>query len=84
MGKKAKVKKSGIKKRQHEKRHKKMLRRKKQMSLRIPSTINSPRQLQNLLRTLPNLAFDPTLEDLHMNEELLKNWILKTFPNPRS
>ena len=83
MRKKAKVKKTGMKKRQHEKRHKKMLRRKKQMTQRIPSTINSPRQLQNLLRTLPNLIFDPTLEDLHMDEELLKELDSENIPEPQ-
>ncbi len=64
-----------MKRRQQDKRHKKMLRRRKMMSNRPPAQITSAGQVQGLLRTLPNLAFDPLLKDLHFDETRMEQLI---------
>ena len=62
--------------RQQQKRHNKMIRRRKTMPKRKPQLQNSP-QLEQLLNTLPTLAFEPELVDLSMDKtklmEFLKN-----------
>ena len=76
MAKIRKQKKSGMLKRQQQKRHNKMIRRRKTMPKRKPQLQNSP-QLEQLLNTLPTLAFEPELVDLSMDKarlmELMKN-----------
>ena len=76
MAKIRKQKKSGILKRQQQKRHKKMIRRRKTMPKRKPQLQNSP-QLEQLLNALPTLAFEPELVDLRMDKtrlmELMNN-----------
>ena len=76
MAKIRKQKKSGMLKRQQQKRHKKMIRRRKTMPKRKPQLQNSP-QLEQLLNALPTLAFEPELIDLIMDKtrltELMKN-----------
>ena len=72
MAKKIKQKKSGMLKRQQQKRQKKMIRRRQSMPRRVPQQSNSPQQLQQLLGTLPTLAFEPELSDLSMGEAELK------------
>ena len=71
-----KQKKSGMLRRQQQKRHNKMIRRRKTMPKRKPQMQNSP-QLEQLLNALPTLAFEPELVDLSMDEarlmELMKN-----------
>jgi len=71
-----KKKKSGMLKRQQQKRHKKMIRRHKIMPKRKPQLQNSP-QLEQLLNALPTLVFEPELVDLSMDKvrlmELMKN-----------
>ena len=64
MAKKRKQKKTGMLKRQKEKRQKKMIRRRKAMPKRNPQQAGSPQQLEQLLNTLPTLAFEPELTDL--------------------
>jgi len=62
--------------RQQQKRHNKMIRRRKTMPKRKPQLQNSP-QLEQLLNALPTLAFEPELVDLSMDKvrlmELMKN-----------
>ena len=76
MAKIRKQKKSGMLKRQQQKRHKKMILRRKTMLKRKPQLQNSP-QLEQLLNALPTLAFEPELVDLSMDKarlmELMKN-----------
>ena len=76
MGKIRKQKKSGMLKRQQQKRHKKMIRRRKAMPKRKPQMQNSS-QLEHLLNALPTLVFEPELVDLSMDKarfmELMKN-----------
>jgi len=72
MAKKRKQKKTGMLKRQKEKRQKKMIRRRKAMPKRISQQAGSPQQLEQLLNTLPTLAFEPELTDLNMGEEKLR------------
>jgi len=59
-------------KRQKEKRQKKMIRRRKAMPKRNSQQAGSPQQLEQLLNTLPTLAFEPELTDLNMGEEKLR------------
>jgi hypothetical protein len=59
-------------KRQKEKRQKKMTRRRKAMPKRNSQQEGSPQQLEQLLKTLPTLAFEPELTDLNMGEEKLR------------
>ena len=76
MAKIRKQKKSGMLRRQQQKRHNKMIRRRKTMQKRKPQMQNSP-QLEQLLNALPTLAFEPELVDLSMDKarlmELMKN-----------
>ena len=76
MAKIRKQKKSGMLRRQQQKRHNKMVRRRKIMPKRKPQLQNSP-QLEQLLNTLPTLAFEPELVDLGMDKarlmELMKS-----------
>ena len=63
-------------KRQQQKRHNKMIRRRKTMPKRKQQLQNSP-QVEQLLNALPTLAFEPELVDLSMDKarlmELMKN-----------
>jgi len=76
-----KQKKSGMLKRQQQKRHNKMIRRRKTMPKRKPQFQNSP-QLEQLLNTLPTLVFEPELVDFSMDKtrltELMKNDLSET------
>ena len=76
MAKIRKQKKSGMLKRQQQKRHNKMIRRRKTMPKRKQQLQNSP-QLEQFLNALPTLAFEPELVDLSMDKarlmELMKN-----------
>ena len=72
MAKKTKPKKSGMLKRQQQKRKKKMLRRRQAMPKRVSQQPGSSQQLEQLLRTLPTLAFEPELADLSMDKTELK------------
>ena len=76
MAKIKKQKKSGMLRRQQQKRHNKMIRRRKTMPKRKPQLQDSP-QLEQLLNALPTLAFEPELVDLSMDKarlmELMKN-----------
>ena len=71
-----KQKKSGMLRRQKQKRHKKMIRRQKTMPKRKPQVQNSA-QLEQLLNALPTLAFEPELDDFRMDKaklmELMEN-----------
>ena len=58
MAKKTKPKKSGMLKRRQQKRQKKMLRRRLAMPKRVPQQPASTEQLEQLLSTLPTLAFE--------------------------
>ncbi|HJL85880.1 MAG: hypothetical protein QF560_08135 [SAR324 cluster bacterium] len=83
MAKKGKTKKSGMEKRRHDKRHRKMVKRKKLMSHRSPAQITSPHQLEKLLKTLPNLAFDPMLQDLYLDEKMMQELIDQGLEEPQ-
>jgi len=72
MAKKTKQKKSGMLKRQQQKRQSKMIRRRLAMPKRVPQQAGSTEQLEQLLSTLPTLAFEPELSDLRMNKTELK------------
>ena len=76
MAKIRKQNKSGMLRRQQQKRHNKMIRRRKTIPKRKPQLQNSP-QLEQLLNALPTLAFEPELVDLSMDKvrlmELMKN-----------
>ena len=72
MAKKTKQKKSGMLKRQQQKRQKKMIRRRLAMPKRVAQQPGSSEQLEQLLSTLPTLAFEPELSDLRMNKTELK------------
>ena len=72
MAKKRKQKKTGILKRQLKKRQKKMIQRRKTMPARSPQQNGTPQQLEQLLSTLPTLAFEPELADLNMGHEKLR------------
>ena len=70
MAKTKKQKKSGMLRRQRQKRHNKMLNRRKTMPKRKPQMQNSA-QLEQLLNALPTLAFEPELVDFRMDKEKL-------------
>ena len=72
VAKKRKQKKTGILKRQQKKRQKKMIQRRKTMPKRSPQQNGTPQQLEQLLSTLPTLAFEPELADLNMGHEELR------------
>ncbi len=71
-----KQKKSGMLRRQKQKRHNKMIRRQKTMPKKKPQLQNSA-QLEQLLNALPTLAFEPELDDFRMDKarlmELMEN-----------
>ena len=71
MAKKQKPKKAGMVRRKQQKQHQKNVQRRKNR-LKRPASINSPKQLEKLLGTLPLLAFDPALDDLRMDVEAFK------------
>ena len=70
MAKIKKQKKSGMLRRQKQKRHNKMIRRRKTMPKRKPQLQNSA-QLEQLLNALPTFAFEPELVDLSMDKARL-------------
>ena len=72
-----------MEKRRQDKRHRKMVKRKKLMNHRSPTQITSPHQLEKLLKTLPNLAFDPMLLDLYLDEETMKELIEEGLEEPQ-
>jgi hypothetical protein len=72
MAKKTKQKKSGMLKRQQQKRQNKMIRRRLAMPKRVPQQPGSTQQLEQLLSNLPTLAFEPELADLSMDKTELK------------
>ena len=72
MAKKTKQKKSGMLKRQQQKRQSKMIRRRLAMPKRVSQQPGSTEQLEQLLSTLPTLAFEPELADLRMDKTELK------------
>ena len=72
MAKKTKQKKSGMLKRQKQKRQKKMIRRRQAMPKRVSQNHPQSEQIQQLLSTLPTLAFEPELLDLSMDKEKIK------------
>ena len=76
MAKIKKQKKSGMLRRQKQKRHNKMVRRRKTMPKR-KTQLHDSEQFQQLLNALPTLAFEPELADLMMDNdrmvELKKN-----------
>ena len=72
MAKKTKQKKSGMLKRQQQKRQKKMIRRRQAMPKRISQNHAKSEQIQQLLSTLPTLAFEPELLDLSMDKDKMK------------
>jgi len=72
MAKKRKQKKTGMLKRQQQKRQKKMIQRHKTMVKRSQPQEASPKQLEQLLSTLPTIAFEPELADLNMGHEELR------------
>jgi len=72
MTKKRKPKKAGILKRQQKKRQKKLIQRRKTMPKRSPQQNGTPQQLEQILNTLPTLAFEPELADLTMGHEELR------------
>ena len=76
-----KQKKSGMLKRQQQKRHKKMILRRKTMLKRKPQLQNSP-QLEQLLNALPTLAFEPELVDLSMDKARLMELMKKGQTEP--
>ena len=81
MAKIRKQKKSGMLKRQQQKRHKKMIRRRKTMPKRKPQLQNSP-QLEQVLNALPTLAFEPELVDLSMDKARLMELMKKDQTEP--
>ena len=81
MAKIRKQKKSGMLKRQQQKRHKKMILRRKTMLKRKPQLQNSP-QLEQLLNALPTLAFEPELVDLSMDKARLMELMKKGQTEP--
>jgi len=72
MPKKKKQKKTGMLKRQKQKRQNKLIQRRKAMPKRIPQQAGSPQQLEQLLNKLPSLAFEPELADFNMGENKLQ------------
>ena len=76
MAKIKKQKKSGMLRRQKQKRHNKMIRRQKTMPKRKPQLQNSA-QFEQLLNALPTLVFEPELDDFRMDKarlmELMEN-----------
>ncbi len=76
-----KQRKSGMLRRQKQKRHNKMILRRKVMPKRKPQQQNSG-QLEQLLNTLPTLAFEPELVDLSMDKVRLMELIENDLSEP--
>ena len=76
-----KQKKSGMLRRQKQKRHNKMIRRQKTMPKRKPQLHNSE-QLEQLLNALPTLAFEPELDDFRMDKARLVELIENDLSEP--
>ena len=72
MAKKIKQKKSGMLRRRQQKRQKKKIQRRATMPSRRIQQHNSQENIEQLLSTLPTLAFEQELADLRMNESELK------------
>ena len=72
MAKKPKQKKSGMLKRQQQKRQSKINRRRLAMPKRVSQQPGSTEQLEQILSTLPTLVFEPELADLMMDKTELK------------
>ena len=72
MAKKIKQKKSGMLRRRQQKRQKKKIQRRATMPSRRIQQQNSQENIEQLLSTLPTLAFEQELADLRMNESELK------------
>ena len=81
MAKTKKQKKSGMLRRQRQKRHNKMLNRRKTMPKRKPQMQNSA-QLEQLLNALPTLAFEPEMDDLSMDKSRLMELVKDDFSEP--
>ena len=81
MAKTKKQKKSGMLRRQRQKRHNKMLNRRKTMPKRKPQMQNSA-QLEQLLNALPTLAFEPEMADLSMDKSRLMELVKDDFSEP--
>ena len=81
MAKIKKQKKSGMLRRQKQKRHKKMLSRRKAMPKRKPQMQNSA-QLEQLLNALPTLAFEAELVDLNMDKSRLMELVNDDLSEP--
>ena len=81
MAKIRKQKKSGMLKRQQQKRHKKMILRRKTMLKRKPQLQNST-EIEQLLNALPTLAFEPELVDLSMDKARLMELMKKGQTEP--
>tara|TARA_B100000676_G_C17946699_1_gene769628 strand:+ start:80 stop:1009 length:930 start_codon:yes stop_codon:yes gene_type:complete len=79
MAKKIKQKKSGMIRRQQKKRHQKKIRRRSSMSSRNQNNHESSEKIEQLLSTLPTLAFEPELTDLKMNESELMDLLDKSL-----
>tara|TARA_B100000945_G_scaffold187055_1_gene150081 strand:- start:2615 stop:3538 length:924 start_codon:yes stop_codon:yes gene_type:complete len=76
-----KQKKSGMLRRQKQKRHNKMILRRKTMPKRKPQQQNSA-QIEQLLNALPTLAFEPELVDFRMDKSKLMELIENDIPEP--
>ena len=81
MAKIKKQKKSGMLRRQKQKRHNKMIRRQKTMPKRQPQMQN-PAQLEQLLNALPTIAFEPELDDFRMDKARLMELMENDLPEP--
>tara|TARA_B100001250_G_scaffold401573_1_gene413606 strand:+ start:442 stop:1371 length:930 start_codon:yes stop_codon:yes gene_type:complete len=80
MAKKIKQKKSGMIRRQQKKRQQKKIRRRLSMTSKTNKNLDSSENIEQLLSTLPTLAFEPELLDLKMNESEMKLSIEKGIP----
>ena len=81
MAKTKKQKKSGMLRRQRQKRHNKMLNRRKAMPKKKPQMQNSA-QLEQLLNALPTIAFEPEMADLSMDKSRLMELVKDDFSEP--
>jgi len=79
MAKKIKQKKSGMIRRQQKKRQQKKIRRRLSMPSRVKNNKESSEKIEQLLRVLPTLAFEPELIDLEMNKSEFKVFIEKNM-----
>ena len=81
MAKIKKQKKSGMLRRQKQKRHNKMLRRRNTMPKRKPQLQNSA-QLEQLLNALPTLVFEPELADFSIDKSRLMELMKSDLSEP--